>query len=65
MELGQAATERLFRERYSELVGLAGLLLGDAGVAEELGEPVDDPPAGATDPGGAGTTTTGSEPGAG
>lgn len=35
-ELGEAATERLFRERYSELVGLAGLLLGDAGVAEEV-----------------------------
>lgn len=30
----------------------------------ELGEPVDDPPAGATDPGGAGTTTT-AEPAAG
>jgi RNA polymerase sigma-70 factor (sigma-E family) len=31
-----AATARLFRERYSELVGLAGLLLNDPGAAEEV-----------------------------
>lgn len=29
-------TERLFRERYSELVGLAGLLVRDRGTAEEV-----------------------------
>ncbi len=32
----EAVTARLFRERYSELVGLAGLLLNDAGTAEEV-----------------------------
>ena len=31
-----AATEALFRARYSEMVGLAGLLLGDRGTAEEV-----------------------------
>ncbi len=30
------ATEDLFRERYSEMVGLAGLLLNDRGAAEEV-----------------------------
>jgi RNA polymerase sigma-70 factor (sigma-E family) len=30
------ATETLFRERYSEMVGLAGLLLDDRGAAEEV-----------------------------
>jgi RNA polymerase sigma-70 factor (sigma-E family) len=30
------ATEELFRERYSEMVGLAGLLLNDRGAAEEV-----------------------------
>jgi RNA polymerase sigma-70 factor (sigma-E family) len=34
--LGSDATTRLFRERYSELVGLAGLLLNDRGSAEEV-----------------------------
>ncbi|HET6951079.1 MAG TPA: SigE family RNA polymerase sigma factor [Acidimicrobiales bacterium] len=29
-------TTRLFRERYSEMVGLAGLLLNDRGAAEEV-----------------------------
>jgi RNA polymerase sigma-70 factor (sigma-E family) len=36
VESAEAATERLFRERYTELVGLAGLLLRDAGAAEEI-----------------------------
>lgn len=31
-----AATEALFRARYTEMVGLAGLLLGDRGAAEEV-----------------------------
>jgi RNA polymerase sigma-70 factor (sigma-E family) len=31
-----SATDRLFRERYGELVGLAGLLLADRGAAEEV-----------------------------
>jgi RNA polymerase sigma-70 factor (sigma-E family) len=31
-----ASTEALFRARYSEMVGLAGLLLGDRGAAEEV-----------------------------
>jgi RNA polymerase sigma-70 factor (sigma-E family) len=30
------ATEELFREHYSEMVGLAGLLLNDRGAAEEV-----------------------------
>jgi RNA polymerase sigma-70 factor (sigma-E family) len=35
-ETAEAATARLFRARYSELVGLAGLLTGDRGAAEEV-----------------------------
>jgi RNA polymerase sigma-70 factor (sigma-E family) len=35
-EASDVVTERLFRERYTELVGLAGLLLNDAGAAEEV-----------------------------
>ncbi|HEX6570330.1 MAG TPA: SigE family RNA polymerase sigma factor [Acidimicrobiales bacterium] len=36
LETSDAVTARLFRERYSELVGLAGLLLNDRGAAEEV-----------------------------
>ena len=32
----EVATETIFRERYTEMVGLAGLLLGDRGSAEEV-----------------------------
>ena len=35
-EVSDAATERLFRSHYSEMVGLAGLLLNDPGTAEEV-----------------------------
>jgi RNA polymerase sigma-70 factor (sigma-E family) len=35
-ETADTATTRLFRERYSELVGLAGLLVRDPGTAEEV-----------------------------
>jgi RNA polymerase sigma-70 factor (sigma-E family) len=36
MRAAEVATETIFRERYTELVGLAGLLLGDRGSAEEV-----------------------------
>ncbi|HET6952000.1 MAG TPA: SigE family RNA polymerase sigma factor [Acidimicrobiales bacterium] len=36
MALDGAAVTQVFRERYTELVGLAGLLLADRGAAEEV-----------------------------